>query len=221
MLAYLFRLQVSTRHAYSESAQSDTPRDRYDTIIIKSTLLRKPLHYLIWWGNMDMHWSWWRVISINLNSPSLLYILLLNLHFRIWMYSVKISEVWNQMLLKNPIYFELMLPCACPLLWWRVISINLNSPSLLYVLLLNLPFRIWMYSAKISEVWNQMLLKNPICFELMLPCVCSFIKSSFSELNSQCENFWNLETKYVAKKKPDLFELMLSCYCCSILPNER
>ena len=110
-------------------------------IIIKSTLLRKPLHYLIWWGNMDMRWS-----------------------------------------------------------WWRVISINLNSPSLLYVLLLNLPFRIWMYSANISEVWNQMLLKNPIYFELMLPCVCSFIKSGFSYLNSQCENFWNLETKYVAEK---------------------
>ena len=114
----------------------------YDTIIIKSTLLSKPLHYLIWWGNMDMRWS-----------------------------------------------------------WWRVISINLNSPSLLYVLLLNLPFCIWMYSVKISEVWNQMLLKNPIYFELMLPCVCSFIESGFSYLNSQCENFWNLETKCVAEKK--------------------
>ena len=89
----LFRLQVRTRHAYSESAQSDTPRDRYNMIIIKSTLLRKPLHYLIWWGNMDMHWSWWRVISINLNSPSLLYVLLLNLPFHIWMYSAK--KFWS------------------------------------------------------------------------------------------------------------------------------
>ena len=81
------------------------------------------------------------------------------------------------------------------------ISINLNSPPLFYVLLLiiNLAFHIWMYSAKISEVWNQMLLKNPIYFELMLPCVCSFIKSGFLYLNSQCENFWNLEMKYVAK----------------------
>ena len=40
-------------------------------------------------------------------------------------------------------------------------------------------------------------------------------------MNSQCENFWNLETKYVAgKKKTDLFELMLSCNCCSILQND-
>ena len=108
--------------------------------------------------------------------------------------------------------------------WWRVISINLNSPSLLYVLLLNLciHFRIWMYSAKFSEVWNHMLLKNPIYFELMLPCVCSFIWLFMFEFTVW--EFLQLRNKICCrekkKKKPDLFELMLSCYCCLILQND-
>ena len=98
------------------------------------------------------------------------------------------------------------------------ISINLNSPPLFYVLLLNLAFCIWMYSCSvnISEVWNQMLLKNPIYFELMLPCVCSFIKSGFSCLNSQCENLWNWETKYVAEKKKTLIRLS-SCFLVTVV----
>ena len=141
--------------------------DRYDTIIIKSTLLRKPLHYLIWWGNIDMCWS-----------------------------------------------------------WWRVISINLNSPSLLYVHLLNLPFCIWMYSANISEVWNQMLLKNPIYFELMLPSVCSFIKCGFSCLNSQYTwEFLKFRNEICCRNlKPDLFlahAFLLYIEHCSILQNGR
>ena len=87
-------------------------RDRYDTIIIKSTLLimRKPLHYLIWWGNMDLRWSWWRVEDkYQFEFPLLCNALLLNLAFRIWIYSRVFLKFGSIMLIKNPI-------CLCSFL---------------------------------------------------------------------------------------------------------
>ena len=84
-------------------------RDRYDTITIKPTLLRKPLHYLIWWGNMDLRWSWWKVEDkYQFEFPLLWNALLLNLAFSIWIYSARISEVWKHNVDKESDLFELM-----------------------------------------------------------------------------------------------------------------
>ena len=90
------------RWASLASTKSNKPRDCYDTIIIKSTLLRKPLHYLVWQGNMDLRWSWWRVEDkYHVEFPLFCYALLLNLAFRIWIYSARISEVGSIMLITN------------------------------------------------------------------------------------------------------------------------
>ena len=84
-------------------------RDHYDTTTIKSTLLRKPLHYLIWRGNMDLCWSWWRVEDkYHYEFHLLCYALLLNLAFRIWIYSARISEVWKHNVDKESDLFVLM-----------------------------------------------------------------------------------------------------------------
>jgi hypothetical protein len=48
------------------------------------------------------------------------------------------------------------------------ISINLNFPCFINVLLLNLAFCIWIYSTRISEVWKHNVDKNPICLSSCL-----------------------------------------------------
>jgi len=64
--------------------------------------MRKPLHYLVWRGNMDLRWSWWRVEDkYHYEFPLLCYALLLNLAFRVWIYSARISEVWKHNVDKN------------------------------------------------------------------------------------------------------------------------
>ena len=73
------------------------------------------------------------------------------------------------------------------------ISIIMNFPLLCYAHLLNLAFRVWIYSARISEVWKHNVDKNLICLSSCLLVNMVVLEYKMKEMENRNKWYVNQE----------------------------